>query len=153
MSNKQYVCGFYFSQQAVLLMERKRPEDQEGLLNGVGGRVRTESGESAYDAMGRHWAAQTGLAHLAPRWERVAIGTYPNGDTVVFYRGGGIMRLISTPPTDEHPLWVGLRGHAPEAGPKAKLMPDLHWLIPLARSPGRALLPVVFTLDFPRDND
>lgn len=55
------VCGFYFSsdQQRLVLIRKRRPVWQEGLLNGVGGKV--EEGEFALDAMRREFREETGV--------------------------------------------------------------------------------------------
>jgi len=55
-----YVCGFLFNGDFtnVLLIRKKRPEWQAGLLNGVGGKV--EDGETPYAAMEREFMEETG---------------------------------------------------------------------------------------------
>lgn len=50
---RQYVLGFLFNENLtkVVLVRKKRPEWQCGLLNGVGGKI--EDGEPPLDAMVR----------------------------------------------------------------------------------------------------
>lgn len=58
---KQYCCGFLFhpTYNEVLLIEKRRPEWQRGLLNGVGGHV--EDGEAPYVAMVREFKEEVGV--------------------------------------------------------------------------------------------
>jgi 8-oxo-dGTP diphosphatase len=55
------VCGFYFSsnRERVVFIQKKRPDWQASLLNGVGGKV--EEGEFAMDAMRREFREETGV--------------------------------------------------------------------------------------------
>lgn len=54
-----YVCGFLHVGDEVLLIQKKRPDWQAGLLNGVGGHV--EEGESVQQAMVREFREETGV--------------------------------------------------------------------------------------------
>lgn len=58
---KQYVLGFVFntSMTEVVLMRKNRPIEQQGKLNGVGGKV--EDGESSMEAMIRECQEETTL--------------------------------------------------------------------------------------------
>ena len=58
---ERYCLGFMFdpAYERVLLMVKKRPAWQEGLLNGIGGKI--ESGESCLEAMNREFFEETGL--------------------------------------------------------------------------------------------
>jgi 8-oxo-dGTP diphosphatase len=58
---RRYACGFVFSpdRARVLLIRKKRPAWQAGLLNGVGGKL--EPGESSEQAMRRECHEETGL--------------------------------------------------------------------------------------------
>jgi 8-oxo-dGTP diphosphatase len=55
----EYVVGFMFktNMKQVVLIKKKRPEWQNGKLNGVGGRV--EPGENPYAAMAREFKEET----------------------------------------------------------------------------------------------
>lgn len=57
----RYVVGFAFSSgmSNVLLIRKKSPRWQKGLLNGIGGKI--EKGESPLDAMRRECKEETGL--------------------------------------------------------------------------------------------
>lgn len=58
----RYVVGYLFNQDLtqVLLIRKKRPEWQAGLLNGVGGKC--ELGEPAIISMDREFTEETGMA-------------------------------------------------------------------------------------------
>lgn len=76
-----FVVGFAFSnsREAVLLVEKKRPEWMKGLLNGIGGSI--EEGESSLDAMRRECEEETGLCL---GWECKGIMRGINNDGSVF---------------------------------------------------------------------
>lgn len=56
-----YVLGFMFDWNAehVVLIQKTKPKWQEGLLNGVGGKI--EEGETPYEAMVREFEEETGV--------------------------------------------------------------------------------------------
>ncbi len=56
-----YVCGFLFNagRTRVVLIEKRRPAWQAGLLNGVGGKI--EPGETAVEAMRREFNEEAGI--------------------------------------------------------------------------------------------
>jgi 8-oxo-dGTP diphosphatase len=69
MTKLEMVAGFLFERQGgdnyrVLLVEKKRPPWQEGLLNGVGGKV--EAGEEPLMAMHREFVEETGIKDAYP---------------------------------------------------------------------------------------
>jgi 8-oxo-dGTP pyrophosphatase MutT (NUDIX family) len=74
---KTYCLGFVFSlaRDAVLLIEKRRPAFQAGLLNGIGGK--REDGETAVAAMARECAEETGLVLPEAAW--VARGQMGDG--------------------------------------------------------------------------
>ena len=66
----RYVVGFVFDPRGrrVVLIIKKKPKWQEGLFNGVGGKI--ESGEDPYEAMQREFREETGLDIYASNWRR-----------------------------------------------------------------------------------
>jgi 8-oxo-dGTP diphosphatase len=56
-----YVCGFMFSRDLkhVVLIKKNKPLWQEGMWNGVGGKV--EEGEDWFNAMSREFLEETGV--------------------------------------------------------------------------------------------
>lgn len=74
----RYVLGFGFTEPTrsagtgVILIKKKRPDWQAGLLNGVGGKI--EKDESPYQAMRREFREETG--EWVRGWIRFAILTW-----------------------------------------------------------------------------
>lgn len=64
-----YVVGFCFKQDAseVVLIQKLRPEWQNGLINGVGGKVEPE--EDFSDAMVREFEEETGVKTTLESWD------------------------------------------------------------------------------------
>lgn len=67
-SRIDYVCGFMFSPTLtqVVLIEKKKPSWQKGLLNGVGGKV--EPREEPSYAMAREFKEETGVVTHPQHW-------------------------------------------------------------------------------------
>lgn len=67
-----YVVGFCFTQDEseVVLIEKLRPEWQNGLINGVGGKI--EPGESSVGAMVREFKEEAGVSTSEADWDCVA---------------------------------------------------------------------------------
>lgn len=67
------VLGFMFCPMKghVVLLKKKRPDDQRGKFNGVGGKV--EDGESAPAAMVREFMEETGVETKQEDWELVVL--------------------------------------------------------------------------------
>src|SRR6185312_1913393 len=68
---KNYVVGFAFNDNHVLLIEKKRPNWQKGLLNGLGGHI--EDNEHPIDAMIREFEEECGISSNNSDWEQFAI--------------------------------------------------------------------------------
>ncbi len=68
MENKLYVCGFMFSpdKKQVLLINKLRPDWQNGKINGIGGKV--EEGETPIDAIVREFYEETGKTTIISDW-------------------------------------------------------------------------------------
>jgi 8-oxo-dGTP diphosphatase len=120
----EYVCGFAFAQDQVLLIEKKRPVWQAGRLNGVGGHV--EFGESAQGAMAREFDEETGLVTVG--WNYFAKLNVNYGCVHFFYLEGKweYLRQARTT-TDEHLHWIN-----PHSVNVHNAIPNLTWLIPMA---------------------
>ncbi len=82
---KSYVVGFAFSsnQDLLLLIRKKRPEWQEGKLNGVGGKI--EGDEEPLNAMVREFEEESGLATELNQWRYMGSITDKGTWTVHFF--------------------------------------------------------------------
>ena len=151
LAKHRYVVGFIFyrgfrSSKKVVLIKKTKPEWQNGLLNGVGGRI--EDGESAHGAMERECREECGLHIPSKAWINFAIGDFTHCDVNFFYTrlDQGTVRLVKL--TDEEPcsiFIVNLRDY--------NTVSNVQWLIPLAEDCDGSLsgtcsnlsLPIYFT--------
>jgi 8-oxo-dGTP diphosphatase len=123
---KRYVVGFAFDQdeQKVLLILKTHPEWQAGRFNGVGGHIEP-SDETPLAAMDREFREETD--GVAESWRAFAhlIG---RGFEVYFFRGvvAGGQRCMGA--EGETTAWFRV-DNLPE-----NVLPNLRWLIPMARS-------------------
>jgi 8-oxo-dGTP pyrophosphatase MutT (NUDIX family) len=74
---KRFVCGFFFnkSKSEVLLIEKKRPHWQLGMLNGIGGHIEkidNERYELPLNAMIREFKEETGIQTERIDWHEFA---------------------------------------------------------------------------------
>lgn len=120
---KRFCLGFFFSPdlKRVLLIRKRRPQWQMGLLNGIGGHV--EPGEEGYNAMVREMREETGL--YVADWDPVAI--FEDRDNSyrmdVFCAVGDISQAVSL--TDEQVV------RATTSPLPTDVIPNLRWLIPM----------------------
>lgn len=125
---ERYCLGFVFAADGsrVLLIEKRRPAWQAGLMNGIGGKV--EPNETPQEAMVRECQEEAGLNVPAAAW--VSIGRLSDDETfdvVVFGAVGSVDQAVSR--TDE-PLRVL---HA-DTITRHPLAPDVAELIQEART-------------------
>lgn len=129
MKPTEYCCGFLFSagKMNVALVQKLRPDWQEGRINGIGGHV--EPGETPHEAMVREFREETGL--LVPEWRKLCVlspAKKPEWRVHFFtqeLKVGEPSMLKSI--TDEQVSWM------PKA-PTPKHLPNLRWLVPMAYS-------------------
>jgi len=124
MSTK-YVLGFMFSldKRQVVLIKKKRPEWQAGLLNGIGGHLE-KSDHSNTQAMIREFKEETGLLHTD--WYLYAHMVEPGAFSIyIYYAIGDVYKVTST--TDEKVIVKNITDL-----PYNKVVENLYWLIPLA---------------------
>ncbi|SRR6266576_1705448 len=125
---KSMVAGFLFVNGAgVLLVEKRRPTWQAGLLNGIGGVMK--DGETPLYAMVREFRKETGYAE-GLEWRHYATEIEPFGATVHFFTAG-IWHMHSSWPSFNG---VGERLHFvhPEEIYRRRVVGNLQWLVPLA---------------------
>lgn len=121
----EYVCGFLFCSESVALINKNRPANQKGKLNGVGGHI--EKGETPLDAMVREFEEETSRKIL--NWRRFFVLT--GKDFVVHFYctrielGSNItLRSLTDEIVNWYPVSSVLFNH--------RLMENLKWLIPMA---------------------
>lgn len=122
VGNGLWVVGFLFSGnlRRVVLIEKKRPEWQKGLLNGVGGKI--ELGETPRDAMRREFREETGVD--IEEWREFCELRFKLG-TVYFFAAVYNADIKSV--TDEKVDWY----HTWEI-PNLPTIPNSRWLVPMA---------------------
>jgi 8-oxo-dGTP diphosphatase len=126
-----YCCGFLFEEgRRVLLVEKRRPAWQAGLLNGVGGKV--EGGETPLDAMVREFREEAGLHVPAEAWRHFA--------TLAGDNRGFLYRVDFFVAHGRHDGFAPGTDEPVSAFDAAALPPNtvwnVRWLIPLALDAG-----------------
>lgn len=120
----QYSLGFLFTdnKKEVLLIQKRKPQWQAGLLNGVGGRV--EEGESPLVAMVREFKEEAGLNILT--WHQFCTMNFEKC-SVVCFKAELPVRMKPKSMTRELIQWCSVAGlvHAPT-------IPNIPWLVHLA---------------------
>jgi 8-oxo-dGTP diphosphatase len=119
----EYVVGFLFdaTREHVALIRKNRPVWQDGLLNGIGGKI--EPGETPADAMVREFLEKAG-PHVPPNGWNFRLTMSGNHACVcVFDATGNPWACRSM--TDER-IDVYSTAILPES-----VVPNLRWLIPL----------------------
>jgi 8-oxo-dGTP diphosphatase len=135
---QEYVLGFLFTIEHpgfIVLLKKKFPKWQEGLLNGVGGKIDT-SDKDSYTAMDREWREETGLdvsipwnyfANIGDNKFRVHCFRYETNETDFF-------ELEEKLPSEND---VGEKFEIRDLqilldSEKHEMIPNLQWLLPLA---------------------
>lgn len=122
----RYVVGFGFTgdMQSVLLVKKNRPVWQDGLRNGLGGKI--EPGETPREAMSREFREECGVSVPLARWRHFA--TLHGTDFEVHLFATITDEVFhATTTTDES---VGLVDVARIS--TMAVVPNLRWLVPMA---------------------
>jgi 8-oxo-dGTP diphosphatase len=123
----KYVCGFFYSRGRLLLVHKKVPEWQFGLLNGIGGKV--DPNETPPVAMEREFREETGITVQAENW-RAFFTEFGPGYIVNFFdfrAGGGVDLVNMVNDVGEVMSWVN-----PDDVPKLRAVGNLKWLVPMS---------------------
>lgn len=118
-----YVLGFMFCQEHVLLIQKTRPEWQAGKLNGVGGHL--EAGERPYNAMVREFEEEAGVEHHDWALFAQLCGKWGN---VYCYRTFVDVRPDIKSMTDENVGWYWTGNN----DLVSVTVPNLKWMLPFA---------------------
>lgn len=131
---RDYVAGFVFDGlgQIVLLIEKRRPKWQAGLLNGIGGSI--EPGESPAQAMSREFLEEAGVTVNPSAWRDIAVLSFPAGRVFFFSLFSGLACGGARAQTDEPLRCVRVS----ELG-SLDVVPNLRFLIPLCLAADSAL--------------
>ena len=129
---KQYVVGFMFSAdlKRVALIRKKRPKWQEGLLNGIGGKIKED--EIPRQSMVREFLEETGHETTPSAWQIIHDMGGSDSDnepfTVKVYTTvGDVDALVSK--TDEPVEVVYVNSIHPN---RADVVDNLCWLVAIA---------------------
>jgi 8-oxo-dGTP diphosphatase len=128
---KHYVNTFIFSSltDTVLLIEKNRPEQQRGRLNGIGGKI--EAGENPLQAAVREICEECGLEINIEELIPVCRVTSTNSIVAffaVFTTHENLHKAASI--TDEQVMLMQCAGI--QTIPAYRIMPNLRWQIPMA---------------------
>jgi hypothetical protein len=125
------VVGFLFDEsfQELLLLEKRRPSWQAGLLNGIGGKI--EPGEDASLAMWRESMEEMGTSPAW--WTHFVTLQYPEASIDFFWAAENVAFNAAVAKTDE-PI---VRIFARYLSPGMRLIPNLRFLIPMAIHSGQ----------------
>ena len=122
----KYVTGFLFSKDAshVVLIKKINPQWQNGLFNGVGGKI--ETNEASIAAMVREFFEETGVTTQPADWTHYAKIYRPNGYDVDMYFAYSDLAFSAKTIEQEQVHIIDLT-QLPR-----NIIPNLQWLIPLA---------------------
>lgn len=123
---RKYVAGFMFNEsfENVLLILKKRPRWQFGLMNGIGGMI--EDNETEMDAIRREFREETGIDHQP--WRLFCTLKDERGWSVYFYFAVGNIKAAKMM-TDES-LVIFPLDRLPRTN--SGVITNLRWLIPMA---------------------
>ena len=121
-----YVVGFAFWDEWLVLIEKNKPDWQKGKLNGVGGKM--DGGETAKQAMAREFEEETGVVTASSQWRLFTTMTFKEGSVFCF-----VTKLPNEAEprttTDERIYCLTVEEALSDPG----LIPNLLWTIPMAR--------------------
>lgn len=125
---KDYVIAFVFDKkQNVALIQKNRPKWEEGLLNGIGGKI--EPGETPLEAIEREFLEETGYHIKEEKWiHTITMASTQNDAMVYIFKAYPInlKRLKTT--TDEEVIICDINS-LPD-----NIIPNIKWMIFLSLS-------------------
>ena len=120
---QEYIVGFAFRKQSVLLIRKLKPEWQVGYLNGIGGKI--EINETAHQAMSREFEKETGVITSWQQWQRFCTTEARDSRVHFFATKFGDIKVKQM--EAEQIGWYRIDENLPE-----KVIDNLRWLIPMA---------------------
>lgn len=100
-----YVLGFAFDDVGrVALICKNKPKWQQGLWNGIGGKI--ECNESTDKAMTREFHEETGVYIPPEYWRPIGLMHLPNANVCVFTYTGAIIRNVKTMESEQVRLFT-----------------------------------------------
>jgi 8-oxo-dGTP diphosphatase len=126
-NKQQYVLGFMFNEDKskVALIFKTKPENQVGLMNGIGGKI--ENNETPYQAMVREFREETGYDTSSLSWELYSKLDGERFEVFVYTVVGDLTKLKTT--TEEKIIIVEVKDiHTFQY----KLLTNVPWLIEMA---------------------
>ena len=133
----KYVVGFLFQGDKVALIQKNRPEWQKGKLNGIGGHI--EKDENPLCAMMREFYEETGAS--TNRWRQYALLTNKEKTVELYLFTSSSEYLTLKSVTDEKVGWYPVN-NLPD-----NIIPNLRWLIPMAKHENTFMANIVFDTD------
>ena len=125
----KYVVGFMLDPtlSKVVLIRKQKPEWQQGLLNGVGGKVGDNiPGETAEQAIHREFKEEAGVDGLA--WQKFMHLETPRSDITFFRAIGNVYRAQTQTEED-----IGVFD-IHEVMDRCDTIPNIRWCIQMART-------------------
>lgn len=133
----RYVAGFAFDDNnRVLLVRKKVPRWQAGLLNGVGGKI--EDGETPGQAMAREFKEETTLDTTSYQWKCFCVESHVDYEVHFFkamFLRKDVSKVVSGGVNDvgEQLRWFFVTLLIAGSTGSTQLIGNLHWLIPMAQ--------------------
>lgn len=141
MKHTKYVVGFMFNMDMsrVALIRKNKPAWQEGLLNGIGGKI--EGDEPAAKAMVREFLEEAGVLTFVGTWNHFCSmeGRNNDGETFeieFFYNCGDLDKLISMEAEK-----IEITESKTVTSGEARTIGNLPWLVALAIDCGNGTYP------------
>lgn len=108
----KFVLGFLFRKEntEVALIKKVNPEEQRGLLNGIGGKMDKGPEESVTAAQVREFREETGALIVEDDWREFLTVDWPGGGMTCFYSlyGDGV-EISQQPGEVEVPAWYSTK--------------------------------------------
>lgn len=130
----RYVAGFAFHREEVLLVRKKMPRWQAGLLNAVGGKI--EDGETPCAAMVREFVEETTLGTSLGQWSCFCVESHVDYEVHFFKAKLSDYEEIRASSKGVNDVGEELRWYPVahlEVEYSTELIGNLHWLVPMAQ--------------------